>query len=81
MGLVQGVGFRPFVYRLASSLDLAGWVRNNCQGVQIEIEGSPDRLDEFVDRLVKDKPPRARIDEWKKTDEAKQIRKSYQQNV
>ena len=61
-GLVQGVGFRPFVYRLATELELSGWVRNSAQGIQIELEGSAERLARFVDRLETEKPPRARID-------------------
>ncbi len=62
-GLVQGVGFRPFVYRLATDLGLAGWVRNTAQGVQIELEGKTGSLNEFVDRLASAKPLHARIDD------------------
>ena len=58
-GAVQGVGFRPFVYRLASELTLNGWVFNSAQGVFIEVEGTRDSLREFLLRLEKDKPPRA----------------------
>lgn len=56
-GAVQGVGFRPFVYRLASALGLAGWVRNSVQGVFIEVEGGRDALDIFLRRLHDEKPP------------------------
>jgi hydrogenase maturation protein HypF len=58
-GAVQGVGFRPFVYRLATELKLNGWVSNSGQGVFIEVEGGRDSLQGFLLRLEKDKPPRA----------------------
>ncbi|MEP6778003.1 MAG: Sua5/YciO/YrdC/YwlC family protein, partial [Chthoniobacterales bacterium] len=58
-GAVQGVGFRPFVYRLATELQLEGWVLNSAQGVFIEVEGARDSLDRFLLRLEKEKPPRA----------------------
>ncbi len=60
-GAVQGVGFRPFVYRLATDLALRGWVINDTRGVFIEAEGSPARLWEFLDRLSQEKPPLAMI--------------------
>jgi hydrogenase maturation protein HypF len=56
LGTVQGVGFRPFVYRLATQLELCGWVNNTAQGVFIEVEGRPDRLEEFVLRIPHEKP-------------------------
>src|SRR5579875_385621 len=55
-GVVQGVGFRPFVYRLASQLGLAGWVSNSPQGAVIEVEGETDALAEFLRRLQTHKP-------------------------
>ena len=58
-GIVQGVGFRPFVYNLAGSLDLTGYVTNTSEGVLIEIEGP--RLSEFVERLRAEAPPLSRI--------------------
>jgi hydrogenase maturation protein HypF len=58
-GAVQGVGFRPFVHRLAEELGLGGWVSNGGQGVAIELEGP--RADSFLERLWSDLPPRARI--------------------
>jgi hydrogenase maturation protein HypF len=61
-GVVQGVGFRPFVYRLASETRLAGFIGNNTDGVTIEIEGAWERIDEFLTRLCSDAPPMARID-------------------
>src|ERR1700756_1362016 len=60
-GAVQGVGFRPFVYRLATQLRLNGWVLNSSQGVFIEVEGPLDLVHEFVARLEKEKPPLAII--------------------
>lgn len=60
-GAVQGVGFRPFVYRLASELDLAGWVNNSPQGVFIEVEGAQAALEQFRSRLETEKPPRSFI--------------------
>ncbi len=61
-GAVQGVGFRPFVYRLASELGLAGWVINNAQGVIVEAEGSAAVLETFLARLRAEPPPRAQVD-------------------
>ena len=60
-GAVQGVGFRPFVYGLASELDLHGWVLNSSQGVFVEVEGERPLLEEFLLRLEQEKPPRAII--------------------
>ncbi len=60
-GAVQGVGFRPFIYRLATELGLKGWVLNSAQGVFIEVEGEPQTLRQFVWRVETDKPPRAFI--------------------
>ena len=56
-GAVQGVGFRPFVYRLASEMDLRGWVKNSPQGVFIEAEGPKETLDSFLLRLERERPP------------------------
>ncbi|MFZ1947362.1 MAG: carbamoyltransferase HypF [bacterium] len=61
-GVVQGVGFRPFVYRLASREGLRGSILNNPQGVVIEIEGELDAAERFLASLVREKPPVARID-------------------
>jgi len=58
-GAVQGVGFRPHVYRLALELGLKGWVINASAGVLIEVEGPSDTLREFLLRLENEKPPRA----------------------
>jgi len=60
-GAVQGVGFRPFVFRLATGLRLAGWVNNSPQGVFIEVEGPALELEKFLLRLEAEKPPRSFI--------------------
>lgn len=60
-GVVQGVGFRPFVYRLAARLDLRGFVQNRVGGVWIEVEGEPCTLDHFLTELATKPPPLARI--------------------
>jgi hydrogenase maturation protein HypF len=61
-GVVQGVGFRPFVHRLALKHGLGGWVRNEAGEVQVEIEGPRGSLRAFVHDLVAEAPPLARID-------------------
>ena len=61
-GVVQGVGFRPFVWRLATELGLAGRVRNAAGRVEIEAAGDPRGVAAFVRRLRSDAPPRARVD-------------------
>jgi acylphosphatase len=53
-GLVQGVGFRPFVYRLATDLALTGWVLNDTRGVFIEVEGPRAALESFLARLPRE---------------------------
>ncbi|HZX31447.1 MAG TPA: carbamoyltransferase HypF [Rhodocyclaceae bacterium] len=59
-GLVQGVGFRPYVWRLARELGLDGWVRNDAEGVEIEVQGPS--VEAFLERLPKEAPRLARID-------------------
>ncbi len=60
-GQVQGVGFRPFVWRYATQADLAGFVRNTSLGVRIEIQGSPEKVDRFLSGFEAELPPLARI--------------------
>jgi hydrogenase maturation protein HypF len=61
-GVVQGVGFRPFVYNLATELGLSGWVLNSSAGVEIEVAGPPGVLARFLERLQSETPPLARIE-------------------
>ena len=59
-GTVQGVGFRPYVYRLAAELGLSGWVLNDARGVVLEVEG--ESVERFLERLPAELPPLAHID-------------------
>lgn len=61
-GVVQGVGFRPFVYTTAAAAGLSGTVRNDSSGAVIEVEGDPDDVDGFLDLLRADPPPLAVIE-------------------
>lgn len=61
-GIVQGVGFRPFVYGLAQRHALCGWVRNSSAGVDIEVEGPSAALDAFLAALSAEAPPLSRIE-------------------
>ena len=61
-GAVQGVGFRPFVYALATRLGLSGHVGNDADGVFIEVEGPPDRIADFLAMLETQPPPLARVE-------------------
>ncbi len=55
-GAVQGVGFRPFVYRLATEMSLTGWVLNSSAGLVVEVEGPADQLTRFEQRLEHERP-------------------------
>ncbi|MFQ8815234.1 MAG: acylphosphatase [Sutterella wadsworthensis] len=61
-GLVQGVGFRPTVYRIALELGLSGTVWNDAEGVVVHLEGESEVLERFPEALLAGKPPLARID-------------------
>jgi len=60
-GIVQGVGFRPLVYRYAKRGNLAGWVSNTSEGVVIEVEGNSEKVDDFLKSLKSFPPPQAKI--------------------
>lgn len=60
-GIVQGVGFRPFIYRLAQKHDLAGWVKNATDGVHMEVEGPPENIEAFLTAVRLEKPAHAEI--------------------
>ncbi|KJG09068.1 carbamoyltransferase HypF [Photobacterium kishitanii] len=61
-GIVQGVGFRPFVYQLALQYALVGWVINDSEGVKIDVQGNTDNLEQFIIDLQQQAPPLSRID-------------------
>ncbi len=63
-GVVQGVGFRPFVYNTAMSLRLGGWVQNRTESVAIEVEGGPGRLATFAQRIQEHHPPQTKIESF-----------------
>ncbi len=67
-GIVQGVGFRPFVYNLAQRHHLTGWVRNTSAGVDIEVDGENVELRDFVEHLKAELPPLARLDSIRVTE-------------
>jgi hydrogenase maturation protein HypF len=67
-GIVQGVGFRPFVYRLARRLSLAGWVNNDSDGVCVEVEGKRENIRLFAQLVRQEAPPLARIVESHETE-------------
>ena len=67
-GIVQGVGFRPYVYRLALQRNLAGFITNTAAGVSIEVEGPAEAVDDFVSQLPVEAPRLARITQWAASD-------------
>jgi hydrogenase maturation protein HypF len=58
-GAVQGVGFRPFVYRLATEMGLGGWVLNSSAGLVVEVDGAPEELERFLARMEAERPAAA----------------------
>jgi hydrogenase maturation protein HypF len=78
-GIIQGVGFRPFIYRLAKKMKLAGHVANTTAGVTIEIDGSETEIQLFAAAITRQKPPLARIDELllEKTEPGQDARQDF----
>jgi hydrogenase maturation protein HypF len=62
-GTVQGVGFRPFIHRVASEMGVKGWVRNIGEGVEVEVQADSDMIEMFRERILSDMPPGANIKE------------------
>ena len=52
VGIVQGVGFRPYIHRLVTEFNLKGWIRNESYGVELELEGTSQAIEGFVARLL-----------------------------
>ena len=69
-GIVQGVGFRPFVYNLALKNSLFGWVNNDDQGVNIVLEGQEENINDFINTLKKNPPPLSKINQIKITEKS-----------
>jgi len=68
-GVVQGVGFRPFVYRLAREHGLTGWVKNTAQGVDLEVQGREAGLNAFIDSLRHKPPPLSQVKSLRRVDQ------------
>lgn len=62
-GIVQGVGFRPFIYTLAVSRQIKGWIRNTSYGVEMEVNGYPQQIENFIEEIQHNPPPLAKIDQ------------------
>lgn len=77
-GAVQGVGFRPFVYRIARLLNLKGYVSNNTQGVILDIQGTKANIDEFLVKLKSELPPNAIIDDISCIEDTPTFYKSFE---
>jgi hydrogenase maturation factor HypF (carbamoyltransferase family) len=73
-GVVQGVGFRPFVYRLANECNLVGFIANTSAGVSIEVQGDTENVERFLERLPKEIPPLARLTSFHATPSPETIR-------
>ncbi len=76
-GVVQGVGFRPFIYKIAHKSNLCGFVYNNNEGVYVEVEGSCSDVEKFETFLAEQLPPLAKIDSIKKHSKTPLLEKSF----
>lgn len=56
-GIVQGVGFRPFIHKLVCEYGFTGWVRNSSSGAELELEGEPEDIALFISSIENDAPP------------------------
>lgn len=77
-GVVQGVGFRPFIYKVAHTLGLTGFVKNSPNGVEIELEGEVQEIKKFDEALATRLPPLARIDRLNKVEKSLCHSKSFE---
>jgi len=77
-GVVQGVGFRPFVYHLAKRFDLKGWVLNSSNGVEIQVTGNSESVKSFLTEIEQNPPSLARIDSIESTQESNQDFKNFE---
>jgi len=77
-GLVQGVGFRPFIFRIANQLDLKGWVSNTNQSVEIMVEGMKNNIDHFLEQLQQNPPVPSIIENINKEEKSVQDFKNFQ---
>ena len=77
-GIVQGVGFRPFIYNLALEFALKGWVCNSASGVDIEVTGDPSQIESFQNRIISSAPPLAQIDSMQSDDIALREFKTFE---
>ncbi|PKN87544.1 MAG: carbamoyltransferase HypF [Chloroflexi bacterium HGW-Chloroflexi-8] len=77
-GVVQGVGFRPFIYHIATHYDLKGWVLNSSNGVEILVTGNPNSVKSFLDEIKQNPPTLARIDSIETNQEIYQEFRSFE---
>jgi len=76
-GLVQGVGFRPFIYKIAAKNRLNGYVLNNTEGVGIEVEGEEKDINSFLKSIEKESPPLANISDIKISEKSLNLYKNF----
>ena len=76
-GVVQGVGFRPFVYALAQRHGVSGWALNTSAGVEIHVEGTPVDVESFAAALPREAPPRSRISSCTAVEAASKVQRAF----